>query len=331
MPRPSARLPLLLSLLVHGIFVFLLYALTESASPSTRPSVEAVGLANPGAGHLTLVTLPGPVRKPSSKKAAAAEASPREMEAQVIDPPLYPSQTVPESPSSLRPAGKDGNAGGDEREGSPRKGSEGGGGSGNGSSLFAAGASAKTVVYVVDCSVSMGLNHALDRAKDELLASLNSLPATTRFQVILYNRDADPLRINGQMNLLHVNSDVLRQVTEKVMAQRATGGTDHFKALSRGLVFHPEALYLVTDADDLEPIVVQRITQMNRGRTVIHAIELNNRKAERLDSPLRQLAASNGGTYRHVNPETGAERRELKPARSASDGSYEPVAGAPGW
>ena len=43
----------------------------------------------------------------------------------------------------------------------------------------------------------MGLNGGLAAARRELLASLARLPADCRFQVILYNRFAEPLPLGG--------------------------------------------------------------------------------------------------------------------------------------
>src|SRR5579875_280015 len=56
-----------------------------------------------------------------------------------------------------------------------------------GHSLFPLPATAASVVYVLDRSVSMGLARKLDFARRELIASLRHLPATIRFQVIAYN------------------------------------------------------------------------------------------------------------------------------------------------
>src|SRR5260370_40181899 len=37
----------------------------------------------------------------------------------------------------------------------------------------------------------------------------------------------------------------------------------------------PISIFFLTDADDLTPRLVQTVTQFNRGRSAIHAIELN--------------------------------------------------------
>jgi hypothetical protein len=311
MIRPSARLPLFLSLLVHGLFLLLFGLLSVSPQPAVRPILEAVRLETRSAGAMTLVARSNPPRPPRSAPANASETGSGKLNAHVVDPPLYAAAAGPDNPSPEGPPAPNGNP----QQGSGQQGestgeesdSTGGGGreAKTGTRFFPAGDSIHSVAYVVDCSLSMGEHHALDRAKAELLASLESLPATARFQVILYNREAAPLLIQGQRGLLPMRADVLKEVAARIAAQEATRGTDHWKALSRGLALQPEVLYLVTDADDLEPITVRNVTRLNRGRTIIHAIELNNHPTARPDSPLRQLAAANGGTYRHINPTTG--------------------------
>ena len=52
----------------------------------------------------------------------------------------------------------------------------------------------------------------------------------------------------------------------------------------------------------MSPEEVAEVTRLNRGRTVIHAVELSERRSARPDSPLRRLAECNGGAYRRVTP-----------------------------
>jgi hypothetical protein len=148
----------------------------------------------------------------------------------------------------------------------------------------------------------MGLHDALAVARGELLAGLRRLPATTRFQVIAYNHQAEPLYLDGRPDLLPADPATLARVARAVEALQPSGGSDHGRALRRGLAFRPDLLYLVTDADDLSPAEVLAATRLNQGRTVIHTVELSRRPAGRADSPLRRLALGNGGTYRCAPP-----------------------------
>jgi hypothetical protein len=161
------------------------------------------------------------------------------------------------------------------------------------------------IVYVIDRSSSMGEHGALEAACRELLTSLAHLPATARFQVVLYNRSASPLLLGGRTDLAAAGADSLRQVETALAALRPAGGTSHVSAIKTALTLLPDVLFLVTDADDLTQNEVRELTALNRGRAVIHAVELTPRP-EQGDGPLALLAHGNGGTYRVVNPEVAA-------------------------
>jgi hypothetical protein len=149
----------------------------------------------------------------------------------------------------------------------------------------------------------MGFHGALGRARREVLASLRSLTPSTKFQVIAYNREAEPMRINGSYGLLTADENTLRQIADAVSALRAVGGTDHGRALRRAVAFHPDLIYFLTDADDVSFEDVKAVTRLASHRTVIHAIELSGGRAARPDGPLRKLAADNGGAYRRLDPD----------------------------
>src|SRR5205823_205188 len=59
----------------------------------------------------------------------------------------------------------------------------------------------QSVVYVIDRSLSMGLSGALGAAKREVIRSIETLPDTMRFQVIFYNRRAEPLHFEDAAEL----------------------------------------------------------------------------------------------------------------------------------
>jgi hypothetical protein len=161
---------------------------------------------------------------------------------------------------------------------------------------------ARTVVFVLDRSTSMGLNGGLSAARRELLASLDHLPVSTRFQVILYNREATPLRLGGKTELVAATDEARREAHWLLASVRAEGSTNHQEALRRALAFLPELILFITDADDLTKEQVRAITHLNAGRSVLHTIELSSHRAEQADGALRLLAQCNGGTYRRVDP-----------------------------
>src|SRR5581483_7459538 len=100
--------------------------------------------------------------------------------ARLVQPPAFnPIDLLPAGPPST-PAGP-----------SPGVGTPNPGGNSNGgppgASFFQVASPARSVVYVLDRSGSMGPSGALERAKAELLLSLRRLPPEMLFQVIAYN------------------------------------------------------------------------------------------------------------------------------------------------
>lgn len=168
-------------------------------------------------------------------------------------------------------------------------------------SFFQVPAHGRSVVYVLDRSTSMGFNDALSALKRELRASLAQLPDDAQFQVIFYNRVAEPMRIAGATDLLIANAANKEAVIRRVEELRADGGTEHLPALQMALSYHPDVIYFLTDADDLSSEQVRVLTQLNRGRTAIHSFEfcLANRTREEL--PLHVLARQNRGLYHAVS------------------------------
>jgi hypothetical protein len=211
------------------------------------------------------------------------------------EPPPSSSPLIPHFAQQRQPAGigaKSNAAGGTSHE--PET------GAGSTTTFFQVPAKGKSVVYVIDRSASMGLNGAFVLAQRELTASLARLPPDASFQVIAYNRYAEPMRIGEQGSMLAANSLNTRMAERLIGALRAEGGTDHLSALKRGLLFHPDVLYFLSDADDLTQEQVRIVTAFNHGRTTIHAVELSSTSSTRRSSPLCVLAQSNGGTYRSV-------------------------------
>jgi hypothetical protein len=170
-------------------------------------------------------------------------------------------------------------------------------------SFFQITTQARTVVYVIDRSASMGLNGSWAAAKRELLASLQNLPADARFQVVLYNRSAEPLHIEGTANLAPATRRNKQCVEELLDGLRAEGGTDHLSALKRALSLRPEVIFFLTDADDFRSEHIRAITEINHGRAVIHTIELSGSRRTREQSALQILAQENRGSYQLVSLE----------------------------
>jgi hypothetical protein len=170
-----------------------------------------------------------------------------------------------------------------------------------GPSLFAIATQAASVVYVIDHSASMGLHGSFEIAKRELLASLERLPAQTRFQVVVYNRTAEPVHLDSGAALAQASPEHKQCVATFLEALRAEGGTDHANALKRALALQPEVIFFLTDADDLKLAQIQAVTHLNRGRTIIHTIELRSGTQTSEESSLEILARANRGVSRLVS------------------------------
>jgi len=301
--RRSAGAALLASIVVHlGLLVALWWCVPESSRqelPHTR--IEAVVLvvepSCAGAGSsLEAVTLT-PVEPVQFSPSKPPSPFPRTFEPKVVEDPPAPVEEHSSEAVARSPSGDHSGLIAPFREDtSSTTGSTVGTG---GPSLFQVSATGRSVVYVLDRSMSMGLHDGLRQARAELAASLNRLPPSTPFQVIAYNHLAEPFNVRNYAGLLTADRETIDEVTRQVTALVPTGRTYYVPALRRGLEFQTDVLFFITDADELTVNDVAVITAFNGGRCAIHVIDLSNRSEEG-DSALRQLAARNRGTYRRV-------------------------------
>jgi hypothetical protein len=172
----------------------------------------------------------------------------------------------------------------------------------NSTTFFNIEAQGQTFVYVIDRSSSMGPGGGLRTARQELLRSLRQIPPTARFQVIVYNRSAEPL-LPRRPEWLELNRENLEETDARMAELPAEGGTDHLPALRRAFALHPDVLFFLTDADDLTANLLREVARLNAGRhTIVHAIEMNLRNRDRQEMPMHRLARDNGGSYRAVAP-----------------------------
>ena len=105
--------------------------------------------------------------------------------------------------------------------------------------------------------MSMGFHGAC--ARREILASLRRLPPTARFQVIAYNREAEPLSIDSRSDLLTADEETLSPGRGRRVRARRRRHPPR-AALRRAIAFHPDILYFLTDADDVSPDDVRTAT-----------------------------------------------------------------------
>lgn len=281
----TAGAPLLLSLALHGLlFAALWFWPVRTHGPSL--TIES-----------TRITLDTCVLDSGSPTLSPAPELPEEIRGQEVNTTFAPKvegfptpRKQPVSAPLPVPDGGTGNGKGDGNGDSPH----------GGGNLFPLPAAAASVVYVLDRSLTMGIDRKLDFARGELIASLQRLPPGVRFQVIDYNEFAKELSIGGQRGLLPAEPAIVEKTVAWLQTLEAGGATNHLAALRRALDLRPDVLFFLTDADDLKKDVISFITQRNRRRTVINTVELTRLRAVRPEGPLAELARDNHGTYRRV-------------------------------
>jgi hypothetical protein len=146
----------------------------------------------------------------------------------------------------------------------------------------------------------MGLSGGLRRARAELREALRALPPDAWFQVLFYNRGVEPALPAGAGGMLRADPATIGQALARIEEVPASGGTSHLPALQAALWLRPEAVVLITDADDLSPADVQSITRINAGRSRIHVAEVT--RPGKASPTLATLASVNGGTHQALPP-----------------------------
>lgn len=169
--------------------------------------------------------------------------------------------------------------------------------SGKGSPLHGSVKAGKSIVYVLDCSASMGRNGKLREAVTALLASLEPLTPEVEFQVVAYNSFAERISISGSTDLARATLENKRAVQERLAQLPAEGTSNHEEGLKNALRLNPSAIFLLTDADDLTGAQLIAIGQHNRSQTVIYPILFGHkgRLTKSSPSPLDRLAEANRG------------------------------------
>jgi Ca-activated chloride channel family protein len=192
---------------------------------------------------------------------------------------------------------------------SPGRGHAAGGGAGSGkgggTTFFDVAGRGTKFVYVIDRSDSMQHKRRLNAARSELLASLAELAETNFVQVIFYNDDVVSLSSSERPTLLRNTTVQQRKIAQFAAGIQPDGGTDHLRALQIALQLAPDAIFLLTDADEpkLHAADLDRLSRANRRRVPIHAIELGIGPLLESDNFLMRLARQNQGTYRYWNVE----------------------------
>ncbi len=170
----------------------------------------------------------------------------------------------------------------------------------DGTSFFQVAAQGDHFVYVVDCSGSMDENNAIGVARAELMASIERLDPSKRFQILFYDSDLHPM-LNGKQEIFFA-TDINRTFARQfINNQQPDSGTMHFPALKWALSMAPDVVFFLTDGDDPELSFreLRDLRGLNRQNTKVHVIQFG--KGAKLGplNWLEQLAKDHQGTYRY--------------------------------
>ncbi len=152
-------------------------------------------------------------------------------------------------------------------------------------------------VYVVDCSGSMSEEGKFERARYELLHSIEQLNEDQRYYVIFYNHSSFPMEAKEPVAATPKEFEKTRRWIDRVVPD---GRTAPLQALAHALSLKPDAVYFLSDGL-FDPQTVYQLRASNRrGRKKqipIHTIAFVNHEAE---SQMQAIAHNSGGEYRFV-------------------------------
>lgn len=304
--RPPGWAAWSVSLTIHvGLLALLLHSLRPpSAGGAVEQPTREVGIA---LKRMTEAGLqfedqddqpPTPVQSPSQTPAAdprlAALPSPSEFPSNTAALPSLPAL----GPSALTPA-EAGDVGQMTAGGAPSK------SLGNKAtvSLFGISGTGTRFVYVFDRSISMA-GPPLRVAKQQLIASLESLDSVHQFQIVFFNHEPQAWDLTGGQNRIAFASDTNKRLAEKFIRNvSATGGTFRRTALQLALRIRPDVIFFLTDTDDpmAADDLADAIGRARRDTISINTIEYGNGESSADGNFLVQLARETGGNYVYVD------------------------------
>jgi hypothetical protein len=172
----------------------------------------------------------------------------------------------------------------------------GGGDGSGGAEFFGIGGSGSTFVYVVDASGSMNEEGKWERARAELLRSIEHLTENQKYFIIFYNDGWYPMSGDGPVGSSAKQLDRTRRWVGRVWPG---GGTFPLDSLLHALSMEPDAIYFLSDGR-FDPAVIDALRVENPSSSAqvpIHTIGFVNKETVEL---MQQIAKQSGGKFRFV-------------------------------
>lgn len=292
------------SALFHGLFLFLASsAAITIALPRARDEARTLS-GQVGPMDNRAAQFAGAGGSPGAEGGKGTAPDPNDPR-RLLEETLSPKVSA-ELPRWLRPRvdrGAGGVAGAGTGGGGGQGGGTGGGqgtGAGPGTEFFGERETAKEIVYVIDRSGSMTNRNSLTIAKRELLNSLDDLAEDCKFAVVFY--DTRAVFADGT-TLKPASSENRARLQAKLATIEPDGGTDHRVALLAAFQLKPEAVFFLTDADQMTDLDAKELKEA-AGKVRVHAIEFGVGPALESSAPLKRLATATGGGYRYLDVTT---------------------------
>jgi hypothetical protein len=140
----------------------------------------------------------------------------------------------------------------------------------------------------------MGPDGRLPRAVAAIKASLDQLGTDVRFQIVAYRGTATSL----SSELLSATPENVSRAGAWLDQLRADGGSNHAVGMQEGLWLRPDAVFLLTDADDLDETEVRAIARVMRTPVYLSVAIFGDRR-QRAETPLERLVRRCGGAVQH--------------------------------
>ena len=146
-------------------------------------------------------------------------------------------------------------------------------------------------------------NQPLNRAKKELLTSIDGLTESQQFYIIFYNEQQKLFQIDPTgRRLIFANDTNKRLARQFVDGIGAGGGTRHYDALAMALRLQPDVVFMLTDGDPIDDLTADELARLERlnGGTVINVIQISE-PSEKHENLLVKLAEHSRGTHKYVD------------------------------